>query len=300
MQNIRSTARYLFLFLAASVATLFAACGGKTTASAPPGSCTSDGRTYYPSGSSWLCPGYGCVCSCNQGALETEGCGSTYNGTSGSTSSRTVIASSTTSYFGYGTTSTSCASFSCPEFCSLSVATPGSCPVCDCGPPCTWGGMQYPGGASWLKDSCFGTCTCIAGSASCSTDECVEGGTSIVDAAPDAIVWDGGPSDAGPAACFSDAGAAVPGLKACTSDADCTFFSHVTDCCGSIEQVGVNVSEAAAAMACEGAWVSTLPVCDCVWRSVTTEDGKNDVDGATPQVHCAAGASGSFCETSLP
>jgi hypothetical protein len=124
----------------------------------------------------------------------------------------------------------------------------------------------------------------------------LEGGTAFVDAAPDATLWDGGLPD--PATCFSDA--ALPSLKACAADVDCTFFSHVTNCCGWVEQVGVSVGHLANALACERASASTLPVCNCFSTSVTTEDGKSDVDGATPQVHCTALDGGSFCETSLP
>jgi hypothetical protein len=125
----------------------------------------------------------------------------------------------------------------------------------------------------------------------------VEVDAGLVDAAP----ADAALTDSGAAACFTSNGTTEPSLKACVVDTDCTFFSHIADCCGSVVQVRINVNEELTAVACEQAWVPTLPACGCSSGSVTTEDGKSDADGATFEVHCVPlGAGGSICETSLP
>jgi hypothetical protein len=123
----------------------------------------------------------------------------------------------------------------------------------------------------------------------------------IVDAAPtDAVAPDVGVPDSGPPACFTSQGVTASSLKACIIDTDCTFFSHIADCCGSVIQVGINVSNGTTAVACEQAWVPTLPACGCSSGTVTTEDGKSDADGATPEVRCINTKAGSLCETLLP
>jgi hypothetical protein len=121
-------------------------------------------------------------------------------------------------------------------------------------------------------------------------------------AAPDA----GGPDtsdaaiDAPYAACFSSAGAVTSSLKACTGTSDCTYVRHFTNCCGSVELIGVTKASLGEVTSCEQAWDSHFPACGCFSNSVTTEDGKSDVDGAAPQVDCVPTNSGSLCQTFLP
>jgi hypothetical protein len=193
------------------------------------------------------------------------------------------------------------------------------------GASCTdsWGDRPgtYPNGSSWYCGRDNGcTCTCNQGqigtfgcggvvttsrvssssTTSCSSPPCALDAGALTGDAGATDAQDGADADAGYGACFSTAGLLLPALKACTSDGDCTFFGHIADCCGSVEQVGVELSQAERAVACEGRWVPSLPACGCSSNSVTTEDGRSDADGAAPEVHCVTGDAGSFCETSMP
>lgn len=105
------------------------------------------------------------------------------------------------------------------------------------------------------------------------------------------------PFDAAYAACFGPDGGPTHSIKTCTADSDCTYIRHTTTCCGSIEYIGIAKIDLQAAMVCEAAWDAHFPPCFCPANSssVTTEDGKSDVDGATPRVQCSS----NLCETSL-
>jgi hypothetical protein len=116
----------------------------------------------------------------------------------------------------------------------------------------------------------------------------------------DAGVRDAAPPDvdASKDVCFPDGGTA-PSLKACTISSDCTYVRHVTNCCGSVELVGIASARTTAFDVCEKAWDALLPACGCAANDVRTEDGQTDLDGAAPKVACVPTSSGSQCMTSL-
>jgi hypothetical protein len=148
------------------------------------------------------------------------------------------------------------------------------------------GGVCPPGEHQCLD--CYGipSCGSVCPNIACPVD------AGVRDAAPPDI-------DASKDVCFPDGGTA-PSLKACTSPSECTYVRHTTDCCGSVELVGVASARTTAFAVCEKAWEAQLPTCGClVAGGVKTEDGQTDVDGAAPKVACVPTSSGSQCMTSL-
>jgi hypothetical protein len=107
------------------------------------------------------------------------------------------------------------------------------------------------------------------------------------------------PDDASNLACFSSTGVVLPALKTCASDSDCTYVSHLTDCCGATLMVGVSTAQAAREVACERVWSASLVGCNNCVPSLTAEDGKSELDGGELQVHCIPTDGGSQCETSV-
>jgi hypothetical protein len=199
--------------------------------------------------------------------------------------------------------------------CGTSTAFPDAGHEATTSSTCTWGGGVYADGESWsIPGSCNSSCTCHAGFAVCSEGSCSGDASSgadassgsdassvLIDANPDgASIADGAASDAFYSACFSPTGATLPSMKECASDTDCTYFGHVTNCCGATLMVGVSQSQAALVVSCEGVWDSNLVGCNNCVLSVTAEDGKSELDSGPLQVHCLVGDGGSFCETSLP
>ncbi len=118
-----------------------------------------------------------------------------------------------------------------------------------------------------------------------------------VDAAGDAI------DEPSYAACF-DNGVLSYALKACESDSDCTIQQEQTDCCGTIEYVGVSSSFVSEFSQCEAAWVAHFPGCGCASGQTKTEDGTlthPGQDAGTPQVHCTDFTmNGGVCLTFTP
>jgi hypothetical protein len=130
-------------------------------------------------------------------------------------------------------------------------------------------------------------------------------------AAPDALSSEpslDGSLDSGYALC----GAVIdPSLKTCATDGDCTFQTHLTDCCGGILYVGIARSSGATFAQCEQAWEAHFPACGCFSTTKKTEDGRclvgncpaSDASppaGAMPLVHCVATGASRSCETYLP
>lgn len=105
-------------------------------------------------------------------------------------------------------------------------------------------------------------------------------------------------------ACFDDNGDLNYDLKGCQSDDDCVIKEEQTDCCGTIEYVGVNTSSASEFDQCEAAWVDHFPGCGCASGQKKTEDGKTTYpgqDAGAPQVHCTDFTmSGGVCLTYTP
>ena len=130
-------------------------------------------------------------------------------------------------------------------------------------------------------------------------------------AAPDSLSSEpslDGSLDSGYALC----GAVIdPSLKACATDGDCTYQTHLTDCCGGILYVGIARSSGATFAQCEAAWEAHFPACGCFSLTTKTEDGRclvgncpsSDASppaGAKPLVHCVATGETRSCETYLP
>jgi hypothetical protein len=130
-------------------------------------------------------------------------------------------------------------------------------------------------------------------------------------AAPDAFSSEpsfDGSLDSGYALCGS---VIDPSLKACATDGDCTYQTHLTDCCGGILYVGIARSSGATFAQCEAAWEAHFPACGCFSLTKKTEDGRclvgncpaSDASppaGAKPLVHCVATGETRSCETYLP
>jgi hypothetical protein len=149
------------------------------------------------------------------------------------------------------------------------------------------GGGCPPGMSTCVSCEGIPTCGQVCPNIACPVD------SGVRDAAP--------PIDASRDVCFPN-DATAPALKACTASDECTYERHVTDCCGAVTLVGVAASKATAFGVCEQAWDDQFPRCAClVAPGVTTEDGKQDLDGAAPQVTCVPGGmgSGGHCQTSL-
>jgi hypothetical protein len=104
-------------------------------------------------------------------------------------------------------------------------------------------------------------------------------------------------------ACFSATGQLRAAIKSCQADVDCVTKMEVTDCCGTLLDVGVSASSATQFDACETAWQAHFlgrPCGPCTSPPpvAKTEDGQTvrDVDSNSPQVRCARGE----CMTYLP
>jgi len=92
--------------------------------------------------------------------------------------------------------------------------------------------------------------------------------------------------------CYSPA-SSIPFDRACSVSADCDLKFHMIDCCGTLAAVGINDSDAAAFDVAEA---PCQPVCDCVAKPTSADDGKTSADPAAFQVSCVNG----LCKTSAP
>lgn len=132
------------------------------------------------------------------------------------------------------------------------------------------------------------------------------GGTPSDGGAPDAGHSDAGSGDAGHPATGHDAGvdctATPPEFpafsKTCSSVSECTVGLHQTDCCGTLDAIGIATSAAAAFSSAEAACVSMYPGCGCASGKITTDNGQSAPAGSGGSAIILACVSGK-CETSV-
>ncbi len=123
----------------------------------------------------------------------------------------------------------------------------------------------------------------------------------VADAGTDAGSSDGGTpqsTDAG-VDCRGGSVSSFPAFdRTCVSDDDCTIALHETNCCGSLDVMGIAAAAAAVFAADEALCESMFPGCGCASGAVTTDDGASAPEGSAASavvVHCVAGA----CTTSV-
>jgi hypothetical protein len=75
--------------------------------------------------------------------------------------------------------------------------------------------------------------------------------------------------------------------RACSADADCALVNHPTDCCGSLQAIGVAARNLAVSQKLELDYGNALPLCECVSKPLCAEDGRVILDGASVQVRCS-------------
>lgn len=121
----------------------------------------------------------------------------------------------------------------------------------------------------------------------------------VTDATTDSVASDAATDTA--IACYDDGGTVSVDVKICTNDADCVARTHVVDCCGTLEAVGIASGSAAAFSSCEEERARTVPVCDCVAQPAKAEDGKLVPESGVVSVHCIDRTSSSgICKTFVP
>lgn len=105
--------------------------------------------------------------------------------------------------------------------------------------------------------------------------------------------------DTAPIACVDSMGAMPISLKTCSSNADCAMRTRQSDCCGSEMVVGVRADIADAFATCEAERRKGLPLCDCLAKPTSAEDGR-ETSGFTVKVRCTDfTSSGGICKTYL-
>jgi len=84
--------------------------------------------------------------------------------------------------------------------------------------------------------------------------------------------------------------------RSCSTNDDCVAEQHVANCCGTLRDIGVRASQAAAFATLEAACVASYPACRCPVVATTTDDGSIIKSDAKAGVACVAGV----CTTFVP
>lgn len=122
-----------------------------------------------------------------------------------------------------------------------------------------------------------------------------------IDAAPgnDAPVGD----DAGVVCTGHDATSFPSFDRVCAVDSDCAIGAHQTDCCGTIDAMGIAGSESARFDAAERQCELQYPACGCDSGTVNTDDGSSPPPGTGTSgvvVDCVAGTCTTSARPSSP
>jgi hypothetical protein len=89
----------------------------------------------------------------------------------------------------------------------------------------------------------------------------------------------------------------------CTHDTDCTIAQHQTDCCGSIQALGIATTETARFADDEAICEGQYPACGCASGTLQTDDGAMAPRGsgvAAVVVRCVTGTCTTSVRPSMP
>ncbi len=131
-------------------------------------------------------------------------------------------------------------------------------------------------------------------------DDAARSDADAVDAAIDADLPDAPGLDSGDTtvSCSGHDAMSFPAFdRACVSDSDCEIAAHQTDCCGTLDAMGIAASESARFAAAEALCESQYPACGCDSGTVNTDDGTMPPPGSGTSavvVRCLTGV----CTTS--
>lgn len=96
-------------------------------------------------------------------------------------------------------------------------------------------------------------------------------------------------------ACESHGTTFPPLIKSCVAATDCFVASHMMDCCGTFEAIGLNVASQAAFTSAEAKCAAAYPGCGCAARPTMAEDGRSE-DMGPISVRC----DNNLCRTFVP